>query len=103
MSSRRWVVNTSRRRRRLTSVSLSASSQVAGRVVGTLTFLEEGLCKHDANEERQSQNHHRCLAAHNADAAAAAAALVVSQSAGLGSAPVLLVRPQESECWLRVW
>lgn len=68
----------------------------------TLTFLKERLCQHHADEERESQNHHCCLDAHDA-AAAAAAALVVSQSAGLGSAPVLLVRLQESECWLRVW
>lgn len=85
--------------------TLRARLWPAGRVTGTLTFLEEGLCQHHADEERQSQDHHCCLAAHDEDAAAAvaAAALVVSQSAGLGSAPVLLVRLQESECWLRVW
>lgn len=99
VSHRRCAVNQSLRESRLTTVSLA---DLAGARV-TLTFLEERLCQHHADEERQSQDHHRCLAAHDGDDDAVAAALVLSQSAGLGSAPVLLVWPQESECWLRVW
>ena len=65
----------------------------------TLTFLEEGLCQDHADEERESQDHHRRLTAHGD----VGAALVESESGRPGSAPVLLVRPQESECGLRVW
>ncbi|KAK8377583.1 hypothetical protein O3P69_013907 [Scylla paramamosain] len=66
----------------------------------TLTFLEEWLCQDHADKERESQDHHRRLAAHDG---VDAAALVESESGRPGSAPVLLVRPQESECRQRVW